>query len=237
MMPMPNIVHWAVVVWFAFNAGLIVKMGEETDWRFRPLPVLVSPPVLPSAPLPEPLRLSYSLPNLAVDLAETSERPLFVPTRRGPPPVPPEPPPPAPPAPTMQRGQFQLLGTIIVNDRKIAVLFETAAGKARNVAMGGEINGVLLKKVDAERVLLAQYGETEEVVLKVQPSRKSQPSAVRALQPGAAEAAVAADASSGAKVVQEAAVDQSAPKTIEEIEMANPFIRALRQRTMGVIPR
>jgi len=232
MMPMPNIRQWAIAAWLAFNAGLIVNMGEATDWHFRPLPVTVSPPVLSSAPLPAPLRLSYSPPKLEARLTATIERPLFVPTRRGPPPVPDAPP---PPAPTMQRGQFQLQGTVLVNGRKVAILHETAAGKSRYIVQGEQINGLLLEKVEAQRVVLSQYGESEELVLKVLASRKGPPPATGA--PPSATAAASPDAQSGAQVVQQAAVEQAAPKTIEEIEMANPFIRALRQRTKGVIPR
>ena len=75
------------------------------------------------------------------------ERTLFNPTRR-----------PAPVAvaeaakPRIQRGQFALTGTIMVEGKAYAFLRESNGGKARRVAKGDTINGMVVTEVKPDRI-------------------------------------------------------------------------------------
>ena len=179
----------AAVVWGITNSVLVVAIGNELDWQARPQPDI--PPVKALAPgnvegveLPE-----YVMPPLEKSFGATRTRPLFVPTRRPPPPPPPRQP---PPKPTMQRGQFQLIGTIISEEGNSAYLKEIASGKVRQVHQGYSINDIVLETVEPDRVSLTQYGEREQLQLKIQPSPKPSPAttatAGRPGQPGTAQA-------------------------------------------------
>ena len=102
----------------------------------------------------------FALPSLENGFKETAERPLFTPTRR-------------PPAsnlaanvPAMKRGQFKLSGTSVNNELTVAFLLETATGKTVRVTKGKEINGMKLDAVEANRVVLKQGDETEELTLR-----------------------------------------------------------------------
>ena len=90
------------------------------------------------------------------------ERTLFNPTRR-----------PAPVAvaeavkPKMQRGQFTLAGTIVVEGKTTALLKEVSGGKPRRVLQGESINGMTVVQVAADRVTLKMGDESEDLMLKV----------------------------------------------------------------------
>lgn len=73
----------------------------------------------------------------------------------------------------MQKGQFQLLGTIITDEAKIAVVREIASGKERQVFQGYTVNGLQLELVEANRVVFTQHDDREEIRLKIQPSPKA----------------------------------------------------------------
>jgi hypothetical protein len=93
---------------------------------------------------------------------ETVTRTLFNPTRR-----------PAPvavqevPKAQMQRGQFVLTGTTVVEGKATAFVREVKTGKSRRVAQGDNLNGLTVAEVKADRVRLALGDESEEVVLRV----------------------------------------------------------------------
>jgi len=107
------------------------------------------------------------LPSIASTPAEQAypesvARPLFTPTRR-----------PAPTqtvaaAPAFNRGQFQLLGVIIVGNTKTAMLREKASGKVHRVETGREVNGIKVASIERDTVTLAQGGESEVVPMQVQ---------------------------------------------------------------------
>lgn len=140
--------------------GFLGAIGFETGWGQA-----VRPP-LPNAndALPAPDMLAtlpgFSLPSLDNAFKETADRPLFTPTRR--------------PAalnlaanvPAMKKGQFKLSGTSLSSDLIIAFLRETATGKTVRVTKGKEINGMTLDTVEANRVVLKQGDETEELTLR-----------------------------------------------------------------------
>jgi general secretion pathway protein N len=96
------------------------------------------------------------------EYAQMTARPLFTPTRR--------------PAPAqvvvaqsaIQRGQFVLLGVIITNDLRIAMLREKSTGRIHRLEAGREVNGMKVAEIEPERVTMAQGAEQEVLVLSVQ---------------------------------------------------------------------
>jgi hypothetical protein len=108
---------------------------------------------------------------------ETVERPLFIPTRR-----------PAPAGNTaqmaMKKGQFRLAGTTISAQVSVAYLFETSTNKTLRVNKGADVNGITVENVSANRVVLKQGDETEELFLRTSNSPKPPPPPPVASAPG-----------------------------------------------------
>lgn len=147
-------------LWLLVLGGLAAGIGIETDWGTK-LVWPVAAPAVDATPLAKPaLAEPFRLPPPDTYL-ETPMRPIFVVTRR-PAPIPP---PPEPPKPSMKRGQFQLTGTTILPDGRFAYLLEKAGNKTRVVAQGKEINGITVKEVHADRVVLTQHDDTELLTL------------------------------------------------------------------------
>ena len=151
-------------LWLILWLGLAAGIGLETDWgRHMQSPVTEiaeTPPEFPKLVLAEPFRLAPPDQFLDVTL-----RPLFIVTRR-----------PAPialttdsPKPGMKKDQFILMGTTVVAEGKFAFLREKAGNKSRVVAEGKEINGIMVREVTTERVVLSQYDDTEVLVLRTPP--------------------------------------------------------------------
>lgn len=169
MMALLNIKSLAMLAWGFVNTTLLLAIGGELGWGERlqesvPEPVAYSP-----APVEITIHPGFHLAPLKNTYAATVARPLFVPNRR---PAPPAPPPPPPPPPTMQKGQFQLLGTIITDEMKSAIIKEISSGKERQVVEGYTINGLLLELVEPSRIVFSQYDDREELRLRIQRSAK-----------------------------------------------------------------
>lgn len=164
--------HLPAALWGGACIGLALVIGSlELDWGRQlhvPLPVLRKPV---AKPVQAPLLPEFALPPLEQGYPETVNRPLFVVTRR---PAPP-PPPPTQPKPVMQKGQFILLGVIIAKDVSVALLKEKSSGKTYRIKKGNDINGITLDKVEAEKVTLTQWDDTEDLILKIQPMPKPAP--------------------------------------------------------------
>jgi hypothetical protein len=166
-------------LWLILWLGLATGIGLVTDWgRQMRLPMTEidqTPPEFRRPVLAEPFSLSP--PDQFLDI---TMRPLFIVTRR----PAPTPPPPEPPKPGMVKGQFILMGTTVVGKDKFAFMLEKAGNKSRVVAEGKEINGIMVKEVTTERVVLSQYDDTEVLVLR---TNKPPPgaSATRGVAPGA----------------------------------------------------
>lgn len=152
----------AALWWVLPLAGLAAVIGWETDWGRA----LETHPPPAEAIAPKPVVTSL-LPEFTIEggvsaRAETVQRTLFNPTRR-----------PAPPAVQdaaalrMQRGQFALTGTMIVDGKSTAFLREVAGGKARRVQTGEKINGLFVAEVKPDRVRFTLGDEAEELVLRV----------------------------------------------------------------------
>ena len=166
MMALVNTKRLAILAWAVANASLVLLIAAELGWGKK----LVQPMPVPVVSLSEPIEIvlppDFRLPALEKAFAGTLERSLFVPTRRK------APPPPPPPPPTMQKGQFQLLGTIITDELRAAIVRETASGKVRQVMYEQVINGLRLERVEPNRIVFTQYDDSEELRLKIQPSPK-----------------------------------------------------------------
>ena len=69
--------------------------------------------------------------------------------------------------PAMQKHQFALLGTTLTGDRRMALLRQIASGESRVVDEGGQVGGMTVAVVQADRVLLRSGGYTEELQLQM----------------------------------------------------------------------
>lgn len=150
-----------MAVWLVFCGGLVTGIGVETDWGRQWSWPLAESEVASTAfikpGLTDPFRLPP--PDKFIDIAL---RPLFVVTR-SPAPIPP---PAEAPKPTMKKGQFILTGVTIVGEGKFVHLVEKTGNKSHVVAEGKEINGILVKEVTPDRVILNQYDDTELLILR-----------------------------------------------------------------------
>jgi hypothetical protein len=108
------------------------------------------------------------------------ERPLFMQTRRPPPPAPaaepapeanaepaPEPAPvePPPEAPPPPKVDFTLLGIVTDGDERLAMVRRQSDGAIVNIPEGGDISGWFAVRIDPERAVFRQGGIEEELVL------------------------------------------------------------------------
>ncbi len=144
--------------------GILFIIGLETGWGER---LRQSPPSANDARKAADILATlpgFALPSLDTAFKETAERPLFTPTRR------PSATNLAANVPAMKKGQFKLSGTSVNSDLTIAFLLETATGKTMRVTKGKEINGMTLDAVEANRVVLKQGEESEELTLRTAPS-------------------------------------------------------------------
>jgi hypothetical protein len=167
--------------WLLPLALVAVVIGFETNWAREMRHVMpqdgpVAPPTLSTAVLPD-----YSAPAGRPAAPEMVSRTLFNPTRR--------------PAPTlateagqpkMQRGQFALSGTLLLDGKSTVFLRETAGGKSRRVVQGDVVNGMQVAVVKPDRVTLKLGDETEELVLAVAKNPRPTPMPVAVAAPGGA---------------------------------------------------
>lgn len=152
----------AALVWATPFALLAVLLLWQTDWgrafaRTPPTEAAVAPQPLSIALLPE-----YAPQGTPDTNRDVVERTLFNPTRR-----------PAPAAvadnakPRIQRGQFALAGTLVVDGKATAYLREVQGGKSRRVTQGDTINGMVVAEIKSDRVRLAVGEESEDLTLKI----------------------------------------------------------------------
>ena len=169
------------LVWLLPFAILALLIGWEADWgrewvHTPPAIVAVTPQPVAVAVLPE-----YQPVATPATRHDMVDRTLFNPTRR-----------PAPVAaadttkPRIQRGQFALTGTVVIDGKATAFLKEIAGGKSRRVAQGDMVNGMLLAEVKADRVKFTVGDESEELMLKVALNSKPTVQPVAAVAPAPA---------------------------------------------------
>jgi hypothetical protein len=68
--------------------------------------------------------------------------------------------------PRSQKHQFALLGTTLTGDRRMALLRDIVNGESRVIDEGGQVGGVTVSVVRADRVWLRSGGYTEELPLQ-----------------------------------------------------------------------
>ncbi|WP_456407143.1 hypothetical protein [Thiolapillus sp.] len=98
-----------------------------------------------------------------------ADRPLFFSKRRPPPPYVPAPPgkkPPPKPPRKMGKPRFQLSAVIIVGDKKYALIKGGRQKGSRRVRVGDEVDGWKVTRLDADKLVLSNGGETEELLLR-----------------------------------------------------------------------
>jgi hypothetical protein len=166
----------AALWWLLPLAVLFLLIGLESGWgtalHKKPPP---EPPLAPK-PVTVALMPEYAIAGGVAARTETVSRTLFNPTRRQAPQAG------DPSKQRMQRGQFALTGTTVIEGKSTAFLREIAGGKSRRVQQGEVINGLTVAEVKNDRVKLALGDETEELVLRV--ATNPRPTAQSAL-PGA----------------------------------------------------
>jgi hypothetical protein len=145
----PLVVCAALIVWETDFGRAIRKVPQAAE------PVVARPVV--TSLLPE-----FAIAGGTAARTDTVQRTLFNPTRR--------------PAPAgaadasrsrMQKGQFALTGTTVIDGKSTAFLRETAGGKSRRVQQGETVNGLLVAEVKPDRIRLVLGDDTEELYLRV----------------------------------------------------------------------
>lgn len=133
------------------------KTLERDLLKMRKLPVTAVPP---QKILPE-----FSLPDKETGFPELLSRPVFSVSRR--------------PsgsankdAGAMKKGQFALVGVLISPGQRSALLRDVVTNKTETVALIGVVRGLTLGDVKADRVVLRQGAESEELMLNVQTGPK-----------------------------------------------------------------
>jgi len=198
-----------LLTWLAALGAVAALIGWETDWGRGLTPA----PVVPDVAAPPPVTLAL-LPDYRVEdggesRQQTLERPVFVPTRRpAPPPVPTGQ---EAAKPRMQKGQFVLTGTAVVDQKSIAFLRESTGGKSRSVRVGETINGLLVAEVKPDRVKLTMGEDSEELVLKVAAGPRTTTQPAPPPVPGAPTAGRAAGPASAVKPTDDAGPTAVAP--------------------------
>jgi hypothetical protein len=175
---MRNLVVWAIP--FAIVLGVL---GYETDWGRGVTPEIAATKAPPAAPVTVTLLPEYKIAGGVDARKETVDRVLFNPTRR-----------PAPPAVqsasggegSRQKGLYVLTGTTMSGNVATAFLREVKGGKSHTVHKGETLNGDVVAEVTADRVLLKQGNDTEDLTLKIAAGPKStvQIAAPAPAQPG-----------------------------------------------------
>lgn len=137
--------------------------GQNIDWGQGGL-VHAQPSIHPVKTV-VPARLPATSQNQASGSDPvSSESPVFYPS-----------PPPSQettsePQAVMNSDQYRLLGTAIFGDDKRALLLEAASGAAQVVAEGEMINGMLVERIDSERITLSMTGGQKRLGITAGPA-------------------------------------------------------------------
>ena len=134
---------------------------ERSLLALRKMPVTAVPP---QKVLPE-----FMLPDLQTGFPELLARPVFSPNRRayataG-----------QAEAEMMKKGQFVLVGVLLSPRQQSALLRDIKTGKTETVAKAGTIRSMVVGDIQANRVVLRQGDESEELLLNVQTGPKVVP--------------------------------------------------------------
>ena len=188
------------------------KTLERELLTLRKLPVTAVPP---QKILPE-----FSLPDKEAGFPELLSRPIFSLSRRASGNA-------GKDAGSMKKGQFVLVGVLITPNQRSALLRDVVSNKTETVALVGIVRGLTLGDVQADRIILRQGAESEELMLNVQTGPKP-PTAARnpvAPAPGlasptavppatAASAAVPAKSAASARAPSASAASAAKPVAV-----------------------
>ena len=188
------------------------KTLERELLTLRKLPVTAVPP---QKILPE-----FSLPDKEAGFPELLSRPIFSLSRRASGSATKD-------AGSMKKGQFVLVGVLITPNQRSALLRDVVSNKTETVALVGIVRGLTLGDVQADRIILRQGAESEELMLNVQTGPKP-PTAARnpvAPAPGlasptavppatAASAAVPAKSAASARAPSASAASAAKPVAV-----------------------
>jgi hypothetical protein len=174
----------AAAWWIVPLVALALVLGLETDWGrgLRKTPPAAEP--IAAKPVVTALLPEFEIPGGTAARSDTVNRTLFNPTRRAAPALAAE-----GAKSKIQRGQFALTGTMLLDGKSTAFLREINGGKARRVRQGEQINGMTVAEVKSDRVKLTLGDEAEELTLKVALNPK--PTVATAPAPAAPAAAAA----------------------------------------------
>lgn len=174
---------------------------ESSIARWRKVPVTAVPPL---AIAPE-----FRLPDAAHGFPELLARPIFQPSRR----MAVDPSANAPSA--MKRGQFVLVGVLISPATSAALLRDAETGKTETVVLGGQIRGLTLAEVGAERAVLRLGAEFEDLKLSLQRGAgRPGGTAAGAATPPAARGSVSAATPPAPAASQAVAIEGVIPPTV-----------------------
>lgn len=98
-----------------------------------------------------------------------ADRPLFFNKRRPPPPYVPAPPgkkPPVRPPRKVGKPRIQLSAVIIIGEQKFALIKGGRQKGSRRLRVGEEVDGWKVTRIDADRLVLTNGAETEELLLR-----------------------------------------------------------------------
>jgi hypothetical protein len=208
------------LLWLVPFAAVVLLLGWETDWGQALAPEPRADVPVKAQPVTVALMPEFKVDGGTDARRETVERTLFNPTRR---PAPPAPPPKEQKA-SMAHGTFTLAGTTVTDGSATAFLREVNGGKVRRVRKGETVNGMLVEEVKADRVRLAQGGETEELTLRVAAGPKT---TIQPAQPAPPQQQQQAGAANGAGS-QAAHNPQRPPATQDVAEVLSQRRRAAR---------
>ena len=184
-----SIILMSVLLW-EWEQG---KNLERELLKMRKLPVTAVPA---QKILPE-----FSLPDKEAGFPELLSRPVFSANRRPSGAA-------AKGAGAMKKGQFVLVGVLISPRQRSALLRDVVSNKTETVALVGMLRGLTLGDVQADRVVLRQGAESEELMLNVQtgpklpvaPQNQASPSTLAGQPPAAVPPAKPASAAAPALV-------------------------------------
>lgn len=167
-----------IALWSVLCIALAGTIAHQTDWGRNIKPRLPALEYTPTRFEP-PVLATLPVVGTTVQHLEMVERPLFVFTRRPPPPGA------GPAAPSaMKKGQYKLTGVTIVGQKRIAFLVETTTGKAHSVEEGRMLGEITVGSIQPDRIRLTQGGDEEFLVLKIEPSRAATGTPAAAVQAG-----------------------------------------------------
>lgn len=166
--PLQHVQRFLVILCLALAGYTVYELGRpqrvlplerDTEQAVRVVPAL----------LPEP---GGDLPPVTA-FAEIVERPLFMENRRpyvAPAPAPvtviePEPPPAAPVEPDITE-QVSLRATIIIGEKRMALIQELAMGEQRRLNRGEAYNGWTLTGVDTDSISMRKGEVVRQITLK-----------------------------------------------------------------------